>query len=167
MAEPSNAMDIPTIFDPATCLRKGMCPVMGIRGQQETPLESHSVYFELHGTTGEKLLLIMGLNTSSFAWGQQVRHFAKTHQVLVLDNRGVGNSDSPKGPYTYVHRFRKIEIFQVGTDIVFSTSGLADDVIALLDYVGWNNGRELHIVGVSMGGMITQGMFPYRLENQS
>ncbi|KAG8829657.1 hypothetical protein FRC17_006219 [Serendipita sp. 399] len=33
---------------------------------------------------------------------------------------------------------------------------MADDVITLLDYIGWNKGRELHIVGVSLGGMISQ-----------
>ncbi|CAG8716090.1 1625_t:CDS:2, partial [Acaulospora colombiana] len=103
MAEQSTTTDFPTIFDPATCVRKGLCPVMAIQGQQETALQSHSVYFEQHGTGGEKIVLIMGLNTSSFAWGKQVQHFAKNHSVLVLDNRGVGNSDSPKGPYTYVH----------------------------------------------------------------
>jgi hypothetical protein len=36
---------------------------------------------------------------------------------------------------------------------------MADDAIAVIDYVGWNNGRELHIVGVSLGGMISQGDF--------
>ena len=40
-----------------------------------------------------------------------------------------------------------------------STSQLADDAITLLDYVGWNNGRELHLVGVSLGGMVSQGEF--------
>jgi pimeloyl-ACP methyl ester carboxylesterase len=38
-----------------------------------------------------------------------------------------------------------------------STSQMADDAIAVIDYIGWNNGRELHIVGVSLGGMISQG----------
>lgn len=32
---------------------------------------------------------------------------------------------------------------------------MAEDVIALLDYVGWTN--DIHIVGVSLGGMIAQG----------
>lgn len=132
----SNNEERPTIFDPQTCVRKGLCPVMALQGQPETAVESHSLYFEQHGTGPEKILFIMGLNTSSFAWGYQVRHFAKTHSILVLDNRGVGNSDTPKGPYT--------------------TSQMADDAIAVLDYIGWNNGRELHIVGVSLGGMISQ-----------
>jgi pimeloyl-ACP methyl ester carboxylesterase len=33
---------------------------------------------------------------------------------------------------------------------------MAADVIALLDYVGWNDKRQLHIVSVSLGGMIAQ-----------
>ncbi len=34
---------------------------------------------------------------------------------------------------------------------------MAEDVIALLDFVGWTEKRSLHIVGQSMGGMIAQG----------
>lgn len=48
-----------TIFDPATCTRKGLCPVTKIRHQQE-PLESHSLYFEQHGSGPEKVVFIMG-----------------------------------------------------------------------------------------------------------
>lgn len=35
---------------------------------------------------------------------------------------------------------------------------MADDVIALLDYVGWTAEHDLHVVGVSMGGMIALGV---------
>lgn len=34
---------------------------------------------------------------------------------------------------------------------------MAEDVIALLDFVGWKEERELHIVGISLGGMIGLG----------
>lgn len=40
---------------------------------------------------------------------------------------------------------------------MISTSGMAGDVVVLLDYIGWTGHRELHIVGISMGGMISQG----------
>lgn len=39
------------------------------------------------------------------------------------------------------------------------TSGMADDVIVLLNFIGWTDARQLHVVGISMGGMISQGMF--------
>ncbi|KAI0340512.1 alpha/beta-hydrolase [Trametopsis cervina] len=128
----------PTIFDATTCVRKGLCPVSSIRNKDD-PLESHSLYFEQHGTGPEKVIFIMGLNSSSFAWEWQVKHFAQipTYSLLVFDNRGVGNSGSPRGPYT--------------------TSGMAEDAIALLNYVGWAEHRDLHVVGVSLGGMIAQG----------
>ena len=36
---------------------------------------------------------------------------------------------------------------------------MAEDVICLLDYIGWTADRELNIVGISLGGMIAQGQF--------
>ena len=112
-------------------------------------MESHSLYFEQHGKGSTyKILLINGLNSSSYGWQGQVEWFGggkafredgKEEQstVLVFDNRGVGNSGYPRGPYT--------------------TSGMAEDIITLLDYVGWTGEREVHVVGISLGGMIAQG----------
>ena len=34
---------------------------------------------------------------------------------------------------------------------------MAEDVICLLDYLGWTADRELNIIGISLGGMIAQG----------
>ncbi|KAG7092169.1 hypothetical protein E1B28_008538 [Marasmius oreades] len=130
--------NLPTIFNPATCTTKGLCPVTTIREQGENPLQSHSLYYEIHGSGPEKIALIMGLNSSSFSWFLQVEHFSKLpgYTVLAFDNRGVGNSGTPKGPYT--------------------TSGMAEDVICLLDSVGWTGERSVHVIGVSLGGMISQ-----------
>lgn len=126
-----------TIFDPETCTRRGLCPVTQIRGQ-EGPLESHSLYYEQHGTGPEKVIFIMGVNSTSFGWFSQVEHFGRLPQysVLVFDNRGVGMSGTPRGPYT--------------------TSGMAEDVVVLLDYLKWTEERSVHVVGISMGGMIAQ-----------
>jgi len=92
---------------------------------------------EQHGRGPEKIVFIMGLNNTSFAWESQVKHFAPLgkYSMVVFDNRGVGNSDSPLGPY--------------------STSAMADDVLTLIDYLGWGGERQLHIVGISLGGMIS------------
>ncbi|CAE6515818.1 unnamed protein product [Rhizoctonia solani] len=126
-----------TIFSEKTLTKKGLCPVTVIQGQ-EPAFESHSLYYELHGSGPEKILCVMGLNSSSFGWQHQVEHFGplEKYSILVFDNRGVGHSDAPRGPYT--------------------TSGMAEDTITLLDYVGWTEERQLHVVGVSMGGMVAQ-----------
>ena len=59
-----------------------------------------------------KMVFIPGLNSSCFCWGPQVRWFGggvphatsggeeEQYTVLVFDNRGVGNSGYPMGPYT-------------------------------------------------------------------
>jgi pimeloyl-ACP methyl ester carboxylesterase len=96
------------------------------------------LYFEQHGTGPNKIIFIMGMNSTSFAWAKQVVHFSRIpeYSVLVFDNRGVGNSETPKGPY--------------------STSGMAEDVITLLDFVGWTETRSIHVVSLSLGGMIAQ-----------
>uniref|UniRef100_A0A3B4WVM4 AB hydrolase-1 domain-containing protein n=1 Tax=Seriola lalandi dorsalis TaxID=1841481 RepID=A0A3B4WVM4_SERLL len=52
-------------------------------------------------------------------------------RVCVFDNRGVGSSSVPDGPY--------------------STEAMAEDTIALMDHLGW---RRAHIVGFSLGGMV-------------
>jgi hypothetical protein len=36
---------------------------------------------------------------------------------------------------------------------------MAEDVVALLDYIGWTADRDIHVVGISLGGMIAQGFF--------
>lgn len=38
----------------------------------------------------------------------------------------------------------------------YTTSDMAKDIIELVDYLGWTSERELHVMGVSMGGMIAQ-----------
>ncbi|KAI6043045.1 alpha beta-hydrolase [Pisolithus marmoratus] len=132
-----------TVLDSLTCTRRGLCPVTDIRHQAK-PVESHSLYYEVHGSGPIKIVLIMGLSCTCDAWLPQVGHFGKLPQysVLAFDNRGVGNSGSPRGPYT--------------------TSGMANDAIVLLDFLGWTADRELHVIGASLGGMIAQEL-AYRI----
>jgi len=90
------------------------------------------LYYEEHGS-GDPLLLIMGLAADSTAWMFQVPDFARRYRTIVFDNRGVGRSAKPPGPYT-IHE-------------------MADDAAGLLDALAI---PRAHVVGVSMGGMIAQ-----------
>jgi 3-oxoadipate enol-lactonase len=90
------------------------------------------VYYEVHGT-GDPLLLIMGLAADSTAWMFQVPDFEQHYRTIVFDNRGVGRTSKPAGPYT-MHQ-------------------MADDAAGLLDALAVD---RAHVVGVSMGGMIAQ-----------
>jgi predicted alpha/beta-fold hydrolase len=82
----------------------------------------------------------MGLGGMKYAWQRQTKDFAHTnadrYSSLVFDNRGIGESDKPRMRY--------------------STSEMAKDVIEVVDHLGWTGKRDLHIVGISMGGMISQ-----------
>jgi pimeloyl-ACP methyl ester carboxylesterase len=82
----------------------------------------------------------MGLGGLKTAWQRQTKDFGHLqgdkYSCLVLDNRGIGDSDKPLMRY--------------------STSEMAEDLIEVLDHVGWTARRELHVVGISMGGMIAQ-----------
>ncbi|KAF7319087.1 AB hydrolase-1 domain-containing protein [Mycena chlorophos] len=122
----------PTMFDPGSLVRKGFCPVHS----RLSLLHTHSLYYEQHGTGPHRVILINGLNTNSFSWEFLVRALAEEHSVLVFDNRGVGYSGYPAGRYT--------------------TSGMAQDIVVLLDHLGWTAAREIHVVGSSLGGMIAQ-----------
>jgi pimeloyl-ACP methyl ester carboxylesterase len=90
------------------------------------------LYYEEHGS-GEPLLCIMGLAADSTAWVLQTPDFAKRHRTIIYDNRGVGRSAKPAGPY--------------------SIGQMADDAAKLLDAL---DVPRAHVLGVSMGGMIAQ-----------
>jgi len=90
------------------------------------------LYYEEHGS-GDPLLLIMGLGADANGWMLQTPEFAKHYKTIVFDNRGVGRSAKPAGPY--------------------SIPQMADDAVALLEHLGI---ERAHVCGVSMGGMISQ-----------
>ncbi|HKE55542.1 MAG TPA: alpha/beta fold hydrolase [Pyrinomonadaceae bacterium] len=90
------------------------------------------IYWDEQGT-GEPLLLIMGLGYPSVMWFRTRPLLAQNYRTIALDNRGVGRSDTPPGPYPI--------------------SLMAADAAAVLDAAGV---ESAHVYGVSMGGMIAQ-----------
>jgi len=92
------------------------------------------VNYELEGEGPETLVLINGLADDLESWGFQVPDLLEAGlRVLRFDNRGIGKTDSPAGAYT--------------------SRLLADDAKALVDHLGLT---DFHLMGVSMGGMISQ-----------
>ena len=82
----------------------------------------------------------MGLGTFKSGWQRQTKDFGhderEKYSCLIFDNRGMGESEKPLGRY--------------------STTQLANDTIELLDHLQWDKARQLHVIGVSMGGMTAQ-----------
>lgn len=88
------------------------------------------MYYEIHGA-GEPLVLIAGLNSDHTLYRSILPHLAASYQVIVFDNRGIGQTSKPDMPYS-------IEM-------------MADDTAALLDAL---HITQAHILGTSMGGRI-------------
>ena len=92
---------------------------------------------------GEPLVMIMGFSGGRRGWIRQIPFFRTHYRVITLDNRGVGKSDKPPGPY--------------------STRMMADDTVELMSLLGI---EKAHVMGVSMGGMIAQELainYPQRI----
>lgn len=93
-----------------------------------------NLYYEEIGE-GEPLLLIMGITAPGAVWEKHLAHWQQSFRCIVVDNRGVGLSDKPPGPYT--------------------TAQMADDCAGLLAHLGLKNVR---VAGVSMGSTIAQAL---------
>lgn len=92
-----------------------------------------SLHYESTGT-GAPVLLVMGLGMNATGWHRTAAVMVGAGlRVLSFDNRGVGRSDRPAGPY--------------------STAEMADDAVAVLDAAAV---ERAHIYGISLGGMIAQ-----------
>lgn len=90
------------------------------------------LYWDEQGS-GEPLLLIMGLSYPSYMWHRTRPVLADHYRTIAFDNRGIGQSDVPAGPYSIVL--------------------MASDAAAVLDAAGV---QSAHVFGFSMGGMIAQ-----------
>ena len=64
MAEEFDESKYKTIFDPKSLVKRGLCPVTQVRWSDKNPFESHSLYYELHGSGPEKVVFIMGYAAS-------------------------------------------------------------------------------------------------------
>ena len=90
--------------------------------------------YEINGS-GKPLVLISGLGYPLWQWHKMVPYLTKHFQIITFDNRGVGQSDKPAGPYT--------------------AQMLAADTVGLLDALEID---KAVMMGHSMGGFIAQAI---------
>jgi 3-oxoadipate enol-lactonase len=90
------------------------------------------IYWEERGE-GAPVLLIMGLGYTLDMWYRTATVLAQRYRTISFDNRGVGRSDVPAGPYLML--------------------AMAADAAAVMDSAGV---ERAHVFGISMGGMIAQ-----------
>jgi 3-oxoadipate enol-lactonase len=98
------------------------------------------MYYEIHGQ-GEPIVFISGFSADHTVWGGVVEILKAHYQIILLDNRGAGQTDVPVGPYS---------IEQMTSDVVLLCAKLGIE--------------RAHFVGNSMGGFILQTL-AYRHPN--
>jgi 3-oxoadipate enol-lactonase len=92
------------------------------------------IHYRISGDGDQDLVLINGVGDDLDGWANQVGDFTGAGlRVISYDNRGVGQSSQPPGPYT--------------------SGELAADLDALVTGLGL---ARFHLAGVSMGGVIAQ-----------
>lgn len=102
-----------------------------------------SINYEVSGS-GPRVLFFNGSGATLKSASLLISALAKTCTVLAHDQRGLGETSIPDGPYTMAQ--------------------YAHDGAALLDHVGWDT---CAIVGISFGGMVAQEFavsYPQRVE---
>lgn len=82
---------------------------------------------------GPPLLMIHGLGYARWGWEPVAGALAESFAVLLFDNRGIGESEAPPGPYT--------------------AAEMALDALQVLDEAGV---ERAHVCGTSLGGMVAQ-----------
>jgi pimeloyl-ACP methyl ester carboxylesterase len=101
------------------------------------------INYETAGS-GNPLVLISGLGYPLWQWHKMVPFLSEHFQVITFDNRGVGFSETPPGPY--------------------SAQLLAADVVGLLDALEIKGAA---VAGHSMGGFVAQALaldYPERVD---
>jgi pimeloyl-ACP methyl ester carboxylesterase len=102
-----------------------------------------NIAYEVRGE-GDPLVLVHGLAYDRLGWGRFPELLAQRYRVVLIDNRGVGESDAPAGPY--------------------AVAQMAADVAAVLNDAGLD---RVNLFGVSLGGYIAQEFtltWPERVE---
>jgi len=93
-------------------------------------LNDVTIHYKVHGT-GEPLILLHGSLESMTEWGKQIPEFSKKYQVIVIDNRGHGQSTFADKKMDYTM--------------------MSEDVLRVMQEL---NIDSAHLVGFGDGGII-------------
>lgn len=94
--------------------------------------------YSIVGSGSKKLFLVGGLGSKRNDWEMQINYFVSTgdYTVCAYDSRGLGQSTMPDNISSWL------------------TTDMARDLMCLLDHIHWT--KDIHVVGLSLGGMILQ-----------
>ncbi len=98
----------------------------------KTIINGVRTYYETHGK-GQPLVLVQGFAGEHHAWFFQVPAFRRYFRLIIMDTRGMGDTECSKEPYTI--------------------RTVADDVVSLMDMLDI---PSAHILGLSLGGLVAQ-----------
>ena len=102
----------------------------------KTKINGITINFEVTGTQGKPWITFAhALCNNLTLWDDQVELLKHDFQILRYDHRGLGQSSTPSGPYSFPM--------------------IIEDALALLDYVGV---ERTHWCGLSIGGMMGYGL---------
>ena len=91
--------------------------------------------YETHGESGDPLVLVHGYTGDITDWRHQLPAFSQSFRLLIVDNRGHGESEAPADRDAY------------------AVGHFADDIEELIDELGFG---RYHLLGHSMGGAVVQ-----------
>lgn len=113
------------------------------------------IAYDVFGDRGEPLVLIMGIGAQRVFWDVAFceQFVAAGFQVVRFDHRDIGESSRVEGraPKPMPLLARRLAGLPIAAP--YTLSDMADDVVGILDDLGWS---RAHMMGVSLGGMVGQ-----------
>jgi pimeloyl-ACP methyl ester carboxylesterase len=123
------------------------------------PVNGIELAYQIHGQRDRPvMMMIQGLGMPLSGWPPElIQQFVDSgYCVLLFDNRDAGQSDTmdhlgvPSVARLYMRR-----IIGLSVNAPYSLEDMADDALGLLDALHID---RVHLVGISMGGMIAQAL---------
>jgi pimeloyl-ACP methyl ester carboxylesterase len=111
--------------------------------------------YDVFGTTGKPLMLIMGIGAQRIFWDERFCELLVEagFRVVRFDHRDIGESSRLDAPVPNPRRVLARRLLGARIDAPYTLSDMARDVAGLLDVLEI---PRAHVVGASLGGMVGQ-----------